>query len=255
MGISGHNDFQMISVNGPAECAAECTKIAECRSFDYGARGQVLGECWLSLADRASAGYAYESWELYNYYEIKGASPNAATTMTADTGLTLSEMSDDDMAAIMGYFDGPFVGMGITGHNDFTLMSVNNPAECAEACTKTTECSSFDYGARGQVMGECWLSRADRKSVGNAFESWDFYDYYEMKATGGTDTGDVTQMEDAKMEDTSQMEPPQEDAKKEDAMQMVPPEGATDASHAQHFSPKPMACLQAIGALVVVMAW
>merc|ERR1712070_233017 len=124
------------------------------------------------------------------------------------------------MAAVMGYFDGPWVAMGITGHNDFALVSVNDPAECAEACTKTAECSSFDYGARGKVLGECWLSRADRKSVGDAFESWELYDYYEMKATGNTDA--------------------EEDAK-EGAMRKgaTMKEGAaTSASHAHRLSPR-----------------
>lgn len=231
MGISGHNDFAMISVNNPAECAEECTKIAECRSFDYGARGQVTNECWLSLADRTSAGYAYQSWPLYNYYEVKGASPNAASAMIIDTGLILSK---DDMAAVMGYFEGPFVGMGITGHNDFPMMAVNDAAECAEACTRTAECSSFDYGARGQVSGECWLSRADRESVGDAFQSWKLYDYYEMKAAGNTAANTA-----------------KEDAKMEDAMR----QGDTSASHAQRLSPKPMASVQAVGALVFFMAW
>jgi len=192
----------------------------------------VVGECWLSRADRKSAGNVYQSWELYNYYEIKGASPDAATTGMLDTEMALST---DDMAAVMGYFDGPFVGMGITDNNDFALVSVNDPAECAEACTKTAECRSFDYGARGKVVGECWLSLADRKSAGDAYKSWELYNYYEIKATGNTD---ATPMEGAK----------------KGAMGSPPDFPKTSASHAQRLSPMPMACVQAVAALAIFLA-
>ena len=149
MGITGHNDFALKSVTNPTECAEACTKTAGCRSFDYGARGKVLGECWLSLADRKIAGNAYQSWELYNYYEKQN--PDAARSKPTDAEVALSK---EDMAAVMTYFDGPIVGMGITGHNDYPLVSVKDPAECAEACAKTLGCRSFDYGARGNVVGE-----------------------------------------------------------------------------------------------------
>jgi hypothetical protein len=247
MGITGHNDFAMVSVNSAAECAKACTKIAECRSFDYGARGNVVGECWLSLADRKSAGNAYRSWELYNYYEIKGASADAATT----TGMLDTEMalSKDDMAAVMGYFDGPFVGMGITGHNDFALVSVNDPAECAEACTRTGDCRSFDHGARGNVAGECWLSLADRKLAGNAYKSWELYNYYEIKATGNTDT-----KEDAN-KDAAPMNGSQEGRNgSPSAMRAEKAFPKSSASHAQQLSPKPMACMQAVAALAIFLA-
>jgi len=243
MGISGHNDFAMIRVNMPAECADACKKTANCRSFDYGARGQVIGECWLSLADRKSAGNAYESWELYDYYEIEETSPDAATTKATGNPETETALSKDDMAAVMEYFDGPFVGMGITGHNDFAVVSVNDPAECADACTKTANCRSFDYGSREYVVGECWLSLADRKSAGDAYRSWPLYNYYEIKATANTDnkndaTKDATSMQGAKKDETAAG---------------TKGEG-TNASHAQRLLPKPMACVPVVGALLVVLA-
>jgi hypothetical protein len=312
MGITGHNDFAMLSVNSPHECAEACTKTAGCRSFDYGARGSVAGECWLSLADRKSAGHAYQSWKLYNYYEIRGTSPDAATTKVTGNSDAEMSLSKDDLAAVMEYFDGPFVGMGITGHNDFGLVSVSDPGECAEACTKTAECRSFDYGARGSVAGECWLSLADRKSAGNAYRRWEHYNYYEIKAPVQTDvTEDATPMELTKKDemalakkdpqsetDIKENSTPMELAKKkpesktnstEDATPMElakkKPESNTDitedatpmelaknyemvaakkkpesvssdtsASHAQRRSRKPMACLQAVGALVFFVA-
>jgi hypothetical protein len=154
-----------------------------------------------------------------------------ATTVTAKDGMAEG-------------FDGPFVGMGITGHNDFEMLSVNSPDDCADACTKTAECRSFDYGARGSVAGECWLSLADRKSAGNAYRRWEHYNYYEIKATGQTDISeDATAMELVKKDEMAA-------AKKK-------PESAfsdTSASHAQRRSRNPMACLQAVGALVLFFA-
>jgi hypothetical protein len=250
MGISGHNDFQMIAVNSPAECAEACTKIAECRSFDYGARGQVLGECWRSLADRQSAGYAYQSWGLYNYYEVKRESSNTASTIMTSSAIILSKA---DMAAVMGYFEGPFVGMGISGHNDFELVSVNDPAECADLCTKTPECSSFDYGARGNVLGECWQSRADRKSAGSAYKSWALYDYFEFKATANATTVENAKENAKKDEDETAVvktEARQNAKKDEDETTVIP----TYASHAQRLTSRPIACVQAIVVLIVFMA-
>lgn len=256
MGISGHNDFPMVSVNNPAECAAACKEIAECRSFDYGARGQVTGECWLSLADRESAGYAYRSWELYNYYEIKGA----ATTMVTDTIMALS---NEDMTAVMEFFDGPFVGMGITGHNDFGLVEVNSPGECAEACTQTAECSSFDHGARGSVTGECWLSRADRKSASSAYESWEMYNYYEFKSTDSTatTTTDSTATTTRPIDDYSMTGDTSMVAAEQIELAAAKPDTTPEpdflgrqASHAERFSFKPMICVQAVGAIVIFMA-
>jgi len=104
------------------------------------------------------------------------------SAMVPDTSKPAATVNgEDDMAAVMDYFDGPFVGMGITGHNDFARMFVSNPVECAKECAKTAGCNSFDHGARGQVAGECWLSLADRGSVGHAFRSWPLYNYYELK--------------------------------------------------------------------------
>eukprot|EP00929_Paragymnodinium_shiwhaense_P112885 TRINITY_DN81144_c0_g1_i1.p1 TRINITY_DN81144_c0_g1~~TRINITY_DN81144_c0_g1_i1.p1 ORF type:complete len:469 (+),score=44.23 TRINITY_DN81144_c0_g1_i1:71-1477(+) len=71
MGISGHNDLGNSMVAGPFECAQRCLAESRCKSFDYGARDHVLGECWLSTATRASAPSAYETWELYDYFELQ----------------------------------------------------------------------------------------------------------------------------------------------------------------------------------------
>merc|ERR1711970_1117565 len=62
------------------------------------------------------------------------AAPNRMTESFDELEIALSK---DDMAAVMEYFEGPLVGMGISGHNHFTPVSVNDPAECAEACTQT----------------------------------------------------------------------------------------------------------------------
>jgi hypothetical protein len=279
MGISGHNDFAAMSVNNPAECGEACTQTAGCRSFDYGARGSVAGECWLSLADRDSAGSAYESWGLYNYYEVKSASTDVASADAAtikSTGIPITDMtlSVADMAAFMALFNGPYVGMGITGHNDFELVSVNDPAECAEACTKALDCNSFDYGARQTVVGECWLSRADRKSVGAAYRKWELYDYYEIKTAGSTDTG-ATFIE-GRIEGASKDEMPavnqdsgsssttinQDTSSSSTVPGPAVSQGIsststfplTESSHAYRHSPKPMACVQAVGALLIFMA-
>jgi len=74
-----------------------------------------------------------------------------------------------------------FEMMGITHHNDFPKQMVRSPNECAELCRKNSACRSFDYGARNYVTGECWMSRANRASAGNAYTRWPLYDYYELK--------------------------------------------------------------------------
>jgi len=79
-------------------------------------------------------------------------------------------------------FEGPFEGMGITGWNDLEIANVEGPTECATKCLGDPRCLSFDYGARGTVKGECWLSTANRASVGSAFKIWEKYDYYELKS-------------------------------------------------------------------------
>jgi hypothetical protein len=48
---------------------------------------------------------------------------------------------------------------------------------------------SFDWGARGSVAGECWLSTADRASAGDAYTAWGSYDYYEVDASAGAAGG------------------------------------------------------------------
>eukprot|EP00927_Polykrikos_kofoidii_P029729 TRINITY_DN25655_c0_g1_i1.p1 TRINITY_DN25655_c0_g1~~TRINITY_DN25655_c0_g1_i1.p1 ORF type:complete len:472 (-),score=39.81 TRINITY_DN25655_c0_g1_i1:127-1542(-) len=69
MGISGYNDLGQFTVGSAAECADRCLALPRCRSFDHGARGQIEGQCWLSTANRASAGSAYTTWTMYDYYE------------------------------------------------------------------------------------------------------------------------------------------------------------------------------------------
>jgi hypothetical protein len=78
-------------------------------------------------------------------------------------------------------FVGPFEGMGITEFNDLGSALVSSPSECASRCASLAGCNSFDWGARGEVRGQCWLSSADRDSAGDAYTSWPLYDYYEKQ--------------------------------------------------------------------------
>ena len=90
MGISGYNDLGSAPASGPAECAGRCANHAACRSFDWGAREHVHGECWLSTANRASAGDAYSQWPLYDYYEkvpAPHATSSAAGSSATDGGV------------------------------------------------------------------------------------------------------------------------------------------------------------------------
>lgn len=70
MGISAWNDLEASHVHSPHECGRKCLADSRCRSFDYGARRHVTGECWLSTADRELAGSAYTHWQDYDYYEL-----------------------------------------------------------------------------------------------------------------------------------------------------------------------------------------
>merc|ERR1719321_1087176 len=81
----------MSNVAGPTECATKCLGNARCRSFDYGARGTVKGECWLSTANRASVGSAFSRWELYDYYELKSE---------ADIAMMKSQSNDEKQGSI-----------------------------------------------------------------------------------------------------------------------------------------------------------
>jgi len=78
-------------------------------------------------------------------------------------------------------FEGPFSRMGISGFNDLGSSLVASPGECAARCLRNARCRSFDYGARQNVAGECWLSTANRESVGPAYTVWELYDYYERR--------------------------------------------------------------------------
>jgi len=98
--------------------------------------------------------------------------------MNSDTTTNRPLNSGDN---VMTMFVGPFAQMGISGHNDLGLHHVSTPAECAHHCSRDARCKSFDYGARGHVSGECWLSTANRHSAGHAYTRWEHYDYYERK--------------------------------------------------------------------------
>jgi transforming growth factor-beta-induced protein len=103
----------------------------------------------------------------------------AAMAAPSPTPATPSPSSLDGVSGDVNGFLGPFVEKGISGHNDFDLVYVQNPRECAELCQQTNNCRSFDYGARSNVLGECWRSTANRESAGSAYERWEKYDYYE----------------------------------------------------------------------------
>lgn len=105
---------------------------------------------------------------------MPNADPSSASSATGVPSIGSSELLTGTAK-----FQGPFVGMGITGYNDLGRHLVSNPLECAEKCARTQQCRSFDYGARGSVRGECWLSTADRASAGLAYTPWGKYDYYE----------------------------------------------------------------------------
>lgn len=105
---------------------------------------------------------------------MPSADPASASSATGVPSIGASELLTGTAK-----FQGPFVGMGITGYNDLGRHLVSAALECAEKCAGTQRCRSFDYGARGSVRGECWLSTADRASAGLAYTSWGKYDYYE----------------------------------------------------------------------------
>jgi len=77
-------------------------------------------------------------------------------------------------------FEGPFVAKSIAGLN-VQHRQVHSPAECAQLCLETAGCASFDYGADGTVIGECWLNTANRTSAGSAFRTHRLFDYYERQ--------------------------------------------------------------------------
>eukprot|EP00928_Gymnodinium_smaydae_P007819 TRINITY_DN1279_c0_g2_i3.p1 TRINITY_DN1279_c0_g2~~TRINITY_DN1279_c0_g2_i3.p1 ORF type:complete len:756 (+),score=115.66 TRINITY_DN1279_c0_g2_i3:69-2336(+) len=189
MGISGYNDLGFSSVSTPEECARKCAQDSRCKSFDYGARGNVAGECWLSTANRESAGSAYTQWNLYDYYE-RSAVIDAGLDANSGVKDEANGVAVGDADALKSdggkAFVGPFVGMGISGYNDLGSFAVSDPEECAQKCLQDVQCKSFDYGARASVAGECWLSTANRESAGSAYTQWKLYDYYERSTVAGT---------------------------------------------------------------------
>jgi hypothetical protein len=329
MGISGYNDLGVTKGVTVETCLESCRANSQCRSIDYGARDKVIGECWLSTANRESAGDAYTTWPLYDYYEVSddgvdssssdvpirqtaleqasaiaadkqnallesvglleldcckqpssciqgaitvgvprynqgdvvscffvyhaaasrigkcgdkgtldypkflqiaaltGASDVSANSAAwqlrraLDIALALKSGTcradfppEDDVVAVPSpkpspapapgmapapapapgmapapaanlegelakNFVGPFQGMGISGYNDLDVFYGKSVPDCLEECLKQPRCKSVDFGARGQVTGECWLSTADRSSASGAYSAWELYDYYE----------------------------------------------------------------------------
>jgi uncharacterized surface protein with fasciclin (FAS1) repeats len=93
----------------------------------------------------------------------------------------------DQTGGAVEYFLGPFVAMGISDNNDYGLVAVSGPRECAQRCLQEPKCRSFDYGARDRVQGDCWMSKADRVSAASKYTTWAWYDYYELKSPEGVD--------------------------------------------------------------------
>lgn len=110
-----------------------------------------------------------------------GQVSTASADATAAAATTTIESSMD----VLSRFARPFTGMGISGWNDLGSSRVSDPKQCAMKCLRIASCKSFDYGARGSVAGECWLSTADRAIAGNAYTAWNLYDYYELSTTTG----------------------------------------------------------------------
>lgn len=80
-------------------------------------------------------------------------------------------------------FLGPFVGYGISGHNDLAKTESETASTCLEKCRAEPRCKSIDYGSRDSVQGECWLSTADRFTAASSYSGkWYMYDYYERVA-------------------------------------------------------------------------
>lgn len=158
--------------------------------------GSAAGADWVPAQGAASEIVSETCLWMLAGHSGASSSGNAMAAPAPDPApVTTSGMSD---------FLGPFVAMGITGYNDFDLRRVSSPTECAELCRANAKCNSFDYGARGQVLGECWMSMATRQSAGSAFSRWELYDYYERRSenTLGVRGG---------MASASKTEPPKKD--------------------------------------------
>ena len=114
MGISGFNNLGYYTVNTPAACGAKYQANSRCRSFDHGARDGVAGECWLSSADRASAGHAYKVCPLYDYYMYELAPAAGAdkkygtrnTLVMSSSGARSSQVDGVEMAGVYDAHDG-----------------------------------------------------------------------------------------------------------------------------------------------------
>jgi len=133
------------------------------------APGQESGDSGIceGLADLSTSGKdSTQSADASDYPDVTAA----AAADTKESG---------SVEASLKHFQGPWKGMGITGWNDLGQYDNTSPKDCAEMCLKNSACKSFDYGARGKVAGECWLSTADREKAGSAYEAWSLYDYYE----------------------------------------------------------------------------
>lgn len=140
---------------------------------------------WLPSAAGA-AGAEANSCAALQYIDATGYAGGSY----AGASSTITESGDADGCTVpsgstaLADFLGPFREMGISYHNDFGLITASSPEDCARRCRCQPNCRSFDFGARGRVSGECWMSLADRASAGDAYTRWPLYDYYEMKADG-----------------------------------------------------------------------
>jgi hypothetical protein len=114
-------------------------------------------------------------WKMIAYGTLSSASPGS---VVADNMTGMDESLES--------FHGPFVGMGISGFNQFELVYVASPNVCAKICLATPMCRSFDYEARGYYKGRCFRSMANRVSAASSYTAWQNYDYYELKTDATT---------------------------------------------------------------------
>jgi len=101
MGITGFNNLGFWSLDSNLECAEKCLQEPRCKSFDWGARGAAKRHCFLSTADRASAGSAYSKWTLYDYFEKE---PGESTTGSSTSAAPTTSVRETTEASTAGGF-------------------------------------------------------------------------------------------------------------------------------------------------------
>lgn len=84
-------------------------------------------------------------------------------------------------AAALPGFVGPVKGWGIKGFNDRGVGTVAGAAECVAKCGADADCKSVDYWRWFNI---CYLSSATIASAGNAYTTWNGFDYYEKIPKG-----------------------------------------------------------------------